>query len=550
MDEKNNGIPKKKAVVSDEHKSSLTDTSGDETAETIITRNKGTFLFVEGNTDKTLYSKFIPPQSRIEIKQITADYYNKPKQNLPKDIVIDFNHYRAIDPRDDLSPIPSPDGITVDAKKAINYLIITHCNDNKKIFIGIVDKDYDENNNCINDLLTEYENNTSQNAPTKEEVENRLQHTDETNDVEMLIVKRNPEVFDNMIIHGIHLNLLLEKAKLNTNILGFYRYADRTKLNNLRRHRLSFKTVFKTDKYPFLNYLKSIDEPKTIVNQNYPIDNDSNDSQGFWETTFNKFYNSNKTDEYRDIWRNARGHDFTAFLATLAFIEENKSNVYDTAYDKNKCIKDFKYQIETNMVEYSNPEKFIDTTVFKFIEKFSSMPKISDIMAVYAFFLTMNTYKNNGQNVEEFIKDNLECFSKLTGQDLVYLQQKNFSNDIFTKILELSKSNELKEFLEEWMDGKWDYYKYDPLNRIYVSATENTLIFAGLVTEQSVEEIEYIIDIFDEYENLFNIYSNNKFNEQLEKSIYKDSFNAHQSERNEDYWYLEIESKPKKINCR
>lgn len=508
---------KKSGVESQEHREALKEPDSEKLSEKIQSRVETKTLLVEGKTDKSLYSKFVINPSKIDVLRIGSDYFNKER---PEDDS-DFQFYRRADTRERYkeNSLPTPDGKSVDAKKAIICTVIKHYGDDKKLFFGIVDKDYNADNNSFGEMLRKTGKDSS---IKKGDLSKYLQNTDEANDVESLMISRNPE-----FLLSILNSKDMEKIKTKTSKMGFFRYEDYIK--NPTRRRLTFRK-FKDDKSFYYKYLC---ESEGEINYLLDIITKNESDKQIFTAYFNNDYDEKSFIKY------CNGHDFTGITASIIYSK------YLIDYDISKRCK----SLETLMAKYSDPAKFIDTEVYKFIEKFSSMPKLADVMAVYAFFLAMNVYKNKGQNIEQFITENLELFSRLTGKDLLYLKQKKFNGEIINNIIKMFDSFEFKELVEEWTNGKGDYYEL--MNRTYVSADENTLKFAGLSTEQSAEDIFNVINLFDNnsFKKNFTVYANKKLKEHLnfEEEGYDSNINLKEltsendKDKNENFWYIEIE---------
>lgn len=283
-------------------------------ADFIMSRQKRRGLFVEGKNDELLYRKFITNNS-IKIYKLTEQYHKEAKEEKNKK----FNGGLLGD-------------LTV--KSSIIFLVSKYFHDDRKIFYGIVDKDYDDDNSDIKMIQEKYNINLLSS--------NRLISTD-TNDAETLIFKNDmtriqqstPPECTTELWEGIIKQAIRKSCKL-----GYLRKKSNDNYENGQRY-LKFKTVF--------NYAEDFFQ--------YAVDSDTIDITNAIKEILKKSLGENYSEEIISYWINCipqnfdnewdycRGHDLTGIIASLMYKER-------ISFDPGNALQETQIQFnEKNLIK-------------------------------------------------------------------------------------------------------------------------------------------------------------------------------------------------------
>ncbi len=357
---------------------SIKATSVENLNESIQTHTVEKVLFVEGSLDKKIYKSFCPPESKIDVVNVVNDYLEK-KENL----VEKNDYYKVNNEIRNIRNLKTPDNNTVAPCTAILFLLTKYSNKNKsnKLYLGIIDKDY--NSNRIQDVLSACKSSglISENSKlNQKDIQQHFTTTEETNDIETLILKYNPEIFNNKLLSE-NIPELITNAKEKACEIGYLRYesAKQERLND--KHYINFNILKDNNGEPyFLTYKEITDADNPQLKLYEVLNSDPDFNLLAWGNIWEKNYHS------RDIlvktWEKyVRGHDFTAILAILSFeqiqqdeiisSEQNDSAGTEISDLEKAEIRQIYEKIVYILNNYTTPSNFTESTVYKFIKKFS-----------------------------------------------------------------------------------------------------------------------------------------------------------------------------------
>ena len=276
-------------------------------ADFIMSRQKRRGLLVEGKNDELLYQKFITNNS-IKIYKLTERYHKEAKEEKNKK----FNGGSLGD---------------VTVKSSIIFLLSKYFHDARKIFYGIVDKDYDDDNSDIKIIQEKYNIDLLSS--------NRLISTD-TNDAETLIFKNDMIRIQQSTPPKCTAELweeIIKQAIRKSCKLGYIR-----KKNHDNSKELTFKSVFKSPG-DFVQYAKD-DDSVDIKNAIKEVL-----KKCFMEKDFSYWIKDIPTKFDNKEWNYCRGHDLTGIIASLMYIE-------NISFDSGNALQETQIQLnEKNLIE-------------------------------------------------------------------------------------------------------------------------------------------------------------------------------------------------------
>ena len=227
---------------------SIKATSVENINESIQTHTVEKVLFVEGSLDKKIYKSFCPPESEIDVVNVVNDYLIKEEKLVEKN-----DYYKVSNEIRNIRNLKTPDNNTVAPCTAILFLLTKYSNKNKsnKLYLGIIDKDY--NSNRIQDVLSACKESgiiPENSKLNQKDIQQHFTTTNETNDLETLILKYNPEIFYNKLLPE-NIPELIINAKEKACEIGYLRYesAKQERLND--KHYINFNVLKDNNGEPF-----------------------------------------------------------------------------------------------------------------------------------------------------------------------------------------------------------------------------------------------------------------------------------------------------------
>lgn len=367
---------------------SIKATSVENINESIQTHTVEKVLFVEGSLDKKIYKSFCPPESEIDVVNVVNDYLIKEEKLVEKN-----DYYKVSNEIRNIRNLKTPDNNTVAPCTAILFLLTKYSNKNKsnKLYLGIIDKDY--NSNRIQDVLSACKESgiiPENSKLNQKDIQQHFTTTNETNDLETLILKYNPEIFYNKLLPE-NIPELIINAKEKACEIGYLRYesAKQERLND--KHYINFNVLKDNNGEPFFLTYKEISDADNPQLKLYDVLNSDPDfNLQAWGNIWGKNYLS--SDILVKTWEKyVRGHDFTAILAVLIFeliqqdevisseqtdseeAENTDSEGTEISDLENAEIRQIYEKIVYILNNYTTPSKFTESTVYKFLKKFSSL---------------------------------------------------------------------------------------------------------------------------------------------------------------------------------
>lgn len=367
---------------------SIKATSVENINESIQTHTVEKVLFVEGSLDKKIYKSFCPPESEIDVVNVVNDYLEKEEKLVEKN-----DYYKVSNEIRNIRNLKTPDNNTVAPCTAILFLLTKYSNKNKsnKLYLGIIDKDY--NSNRIQDVLSACKESgiiPENSKLNQKDIQQHFTTTNETNDLETLILKYNPEIFYNKLLPE-NIPELIINAKEKACEIGYLRYesAKQERLND--KHYINFNVLKDNNGEPFFLTYKEISDADNPQLKLYEVLNSDPDfNLQAWGNIWGKNYLS--SDILVKTWEKyVRGHDFTAILAVLIFeliqqdevisseqtdseeAENTDSEGTEISDLENAEIRQIYEKIVYILNNYTTPSKFTESTVYKFLKKFSSL---------------------------------------------------------------------------------------------------------------------------------------------------------------------------------
>ena len=367
---------------------SIKATSVENINESIQTHTVEKVLFVEGSLDKKIYKSFCPPESEIDVVNVVNDYLIKEEKLVEKN-----DYYKVSNEIRNIRNLKTPDNNTVAPCTAILILLTKYSNKNKsnKLYLGIIDKDY--NSNRIQDVLSACKESgiiPENSKLNQKDIQQHFTTTNETNDLETLILKYNPEIFYNKLLPE-NIPELIINAKEKACEIGYLRYesAKQERLND--KHYINFNVLKDNNGEPFFLTYKEISDADNPQLKLYDVLNSDPDfNLQAWGNIWGKNYLS--SDILVKTWEKyVRGHDFTAILAVLIFeliqqdevisseqtdseeAENTDSEGTEISDLENAEIRQIYEKIVYILNNYTTPSKFTESTVYKFLKKFSSL---------------------------------------------------------------------------------------------------------------------------------------------------------------------------------
>ena len=367
---------------------SIQTTSAESINESIQTHTVEKVLFVEGSLDKKIYKSFCPPESEIDVVNVVNDYLIKEEKLVEKN-----DYYKVSNEIRNIRNLKTPDNNTVAPCTAILFLLTKYSNKNKsnKLYLGIIDKDY--NSNRIQDVLSACKESgiiPENSKLNQKDIQQHFTTTNETNDLETLILKYNPEIFYNKLLPE-NIPELIINAKEKACEIGYLRYesAKQERLND--KHYINFNVLKDNNGEPFFLTYKEISDADNPQLKLYEVLNSDPDfNLQAWGNIWGKNYLS--SDILVKTWEKyVRGHDFTAILAVLIFeliqqdevisseqtdseeAENTDSEGTEISDLENAEIRQIYEKIVYILNNYTTPSKFTESTVYKFLKKFSSL---------------------------------------------------------------------------------------------------------------------------------------------------------------------------------
>lgn len=367
---------------------SIKATSVENINESIQTHTVEKVLFVEGSLDKKIYKSFCPPESKIDVVNVVNDYLIKEEKLVEKN-----DYYKVSNEIRNIRNLKTPDNNTVAPCTAILFLLTKYSNKNKsnKLYLGIIDKDY--NSNRIQDVLSACKESgiiPENSKLNQKDIQQHFTTTNETNDLETLILKYNPEIFYNKLLPE-NIPELIINAKEKACEIGYLRYesAKQERLND--KHYINFNVLKDNNGEPFFLTYKEISDADNPQLKLYDVLNSDPDfNLQAWGNIWGKNYLS--SDILVKTWEKyVRGHDFTAILAVLIFeliqqdevisseqtdseeAENTDSEGTEISDLENAEIRQIYEKIVYILNNYTTPSKFTESTVYKFLKKFSSL---------------------------------------------------------------------------------------------------------------------------------------------------------------------------------
>jgi len=343
-------------------------------------------LFVEGSLDKKIYKSFCPPESKIDVVNVVNDYLEKEEKLVEKN-----DYYKVNNEIRNTRNLKTSDNNTVAPCTAILFLLTKYSNKKKsnKLYLGIIDKDY--NSNKLQDVLSACKESgiiPKNSKLNQKDIQQHYTTTEETNDIETLILKYNPEIFNNKLLTE-NIPELIRNAKEKACEIGYLRYesAKQERLND--KHYINFNVLKDNNGEPYFLTYKEISDADNPQLKLYNILNSDPDfNLQAWGNIWEKNYH------FRDIlvktWEKyVRGHDFTAILAVLLFEQIQQDEIISSEQTdseeaentdsegteisdlENAEIRQIYEKIVYILNNYTTPSKFTESTVYKFIKKFS-----------------------------------------------------------------------------------------------------------------------------------------------------------------------------------
>ena len=367
---------------------SIKATSVENINESIQTHTVEKVLFVEGSLDKKIYKSFCPPESEIDVVNVVNDYLIKEEKLVEKN-----DYYKVSNEIRNIRNLKTPDNNTVAPCTAILFLLTKYSNKNKsnKLYLGIIDNDY--NSNRIQDVLSACKESgiiPENSKLNQKDIQQHFTTTNETNDLETLILKYNPEIFYNKLLPE-NIPELIINAKEKACEIGYLRYesAKQERLND--KHYINFNVLKDNNGEPFFLTYKEISDADNPQLKLYDVLNSDPDfNLQAWGNIWGKNYLS--SDILVKTWEKyVRGHDFTAILAVLIFeliqqdevisseqtdseeAENTDSEGTEISDLENAEIRQIYEKIVYILNNYTTPSKFTESTVYKFLKKFSSL---------------------------------------------------------------------------------------------------------------------------------------------------------------------------------
>ena len=367
---------------------SIKATSFENINESIQTHTVEKVLFVEGSLDKKIYKSFCPPESKIDVVNVVNDYLIKEEKLVEKN-----DYYKVSNEIRNIRNLKTPDNNTVAPCTAILFLLTKYSNKNKsnKLYLGIIDNDY--NSNRIQDVLSACKESgiiPENSKLNQKDIQQHFTTTNETNDLETLILKYNPEIFYNKLLPE-NIPELIINAKEKACEIGYLRYesAKQERLND--KHYINFNVLKDNNGEPFFLTYKEISDADNPQLKLYEVLNSDPDfNLQAWGNIWGKNYLS--SDILVKTWEKyVRGHDFTAILAVLIFeliqqdevisseqtdseeAENTDSEGTEISDLENAEIRQIYEKIVYILNNYTTPSKFTESTVYKFLKKFSSL---------------------------------------------------------------------------------------------------------------------------------------------------------------------------------
>ena len=367
---------------------SIKATSFENINESIQTHTVEKVLFVEGSLDKKIYKSFCPPESKIDVVNVVNDYLIKEEKLVEKN-----DYYKVSNEIRNIRNLKTPDNNTVAPCTAILFLLTKYSNKNKsnKLYLGIIDNDY--NSNRIQDVLSACKESgiiPENSKLNQKDIQQHFTTTNETNDLETLILKYNPEIFYNKLLPE-NIPELIINAKEKACEIGYLRYesAKQERLND--KHYINFNVLKDNNGEPFFLTDKEISDADNPQLKLYEVLNSDPDfNLQAWGNIWGKNYLS--SDILVKTWEKyVRGHDFTAILAVLIFeliqqdevisseqtdseeAENTDSEGTEISDLENAEIRQIYEKIVYILNNYTTPSKFTESTVYKFLKKFSSL---------------------------------------------------------------------------------------------------------------------------------------------------------------------------------
>ena len=367
---------------------SIKTTSAESINESIQTHTVEKVLFVEGSLDKKIYKSFCPPESKIDVVNVVNDYLEKEEKLVEKN-----DYYKVNNEIRNTRNLKTPDNNTVAPCTAILFLLTKYSNKKKsnKLYLGIIDKDY--NSNKLQDVLSACKESgiiPENSKLNQKDIQQHYTTTEETNDIETLILKYNPEIFNNKLLPET-IPELITNAKEKACEIGYLRYesAKQERLND--KHYINFNVLKDNNGEPnFLTYKEISDADNPQLKLYDVLNSDLDFNLQTWGNIWEKNYHS--SDILVKTWEKyVRGHDFTAILAVLIFEliqqdgvisseqtdSEEAENTDSEGTENSDLQKAEIRQIYEKIVyilnNYTTPSKFTESTVYKFLIKFSSL---------------------------------------------------------------------------------------------------------------------------------------------------------------------------------
>ena len=367
---------------------SIKATSTESINESIQTHTVEKVLFVEGSLDKKIYKSFCPSESKIDVVNVVNDYLIKEEKLIEKN-----DYYKVSNEIRNIRNLKTPDNNTVAPCTAILFLLTKYSNKNKsnKLYLGIIDNDY--NSNRIQDVLSACKESgiiPENSKLNQKDIQQHFTTTNETNDLETLILKYNPEIFYNKLLPE-NIPELIRNAKEKACEIGYLRYesAKQERLND--KHYINFNVLKDNNGEPnFLTYKEISDADNPQLKLYEVLNSDPDFNLQAWGNIWGKNYLS--SDILVKTWEKyVRGHDFTAILAVLIFeliqqdevisseqtdseeAENTDSEGTEISDLENAEIRQIYEKIVYILNNYTTPSKFTESTVYKFLKKFSSL---------------------------------------------------------------------------------------------------------------------------------------------------------------------------------
>ena len=352
---------------------SIKATSAESINESIQTHTVEKVLFVEGSLDKKIYKSFCPPESKIDVVNVVNDYLEKEEKLVEKN-----DYYKVNNEIRNTRKLKTPDNNTVAPCTAILFLLTKYSNKKKsnKLYLGIIDKDY--NSNKLQDVLSACKASgiiPENSKLNQKDIQQHYTTTEETNDIETLILKYNPEIFNHKLLPE-NIPELITNAKEKACEIGYLRYesAKQERLND--KHYINFNVLKDNNGEPkFLTYKEISDADNPQLKLYEVLNSDPDFNLLAWGNIWEKNYHSSNI--LVKTWEKyIRGHDFTAILAVLIF-EQNQQ--YEVSESDKTEIRQLHEIIKHLIEDYPDPQKFTKAKVYKFINQYTSTTEADSI---------------------------------------------------------------------------------------------------------------------------------------------------------------------------